>query len=107
MDYEVHTIDTIGAYRKEVKAFIAGVVRSKLFVGANGTVDVTVATEDQDDKGLTTFVEVGVNVGNCNMSLATIVPKKVMKKIDKALFDKVAEMYNKRKTFGGMTITMA
>ncbi len=101
----IETVNTVGEYRKLVKAFVAAIVRAKAFIGEDGKITAKAILDvNEEKKGLDTF-SIACTVGALTAESVFNTPKKVSKKIDAEFFGKVMEMYNKRKNFPGLVIT--
>lgn len=105
MDKLICTIDSVAVLRKEVKAYINAVVKSKFFTAEDGSIKINAILEQSEGKKSNDFLSVGVQNEHTIMEFCVELPKKVSKKVDNAMFEKMTAVYAKRKT--PLTITVA
>lgn len=98
MDRMICTIDSIAVLRKEAKAFINAVVKSKFFVTEDNTININVIFEQVDGKKEDDFLSLGVKNEYTAMEFYVEIPKKVSKKVNAEMFEKMTAIYAKRKT---------
>lgn len=99
------TVEKIGDYKKAMKAFIKGAVKSKLFQNEDGNMKVTI--EKSYDKA-TNYREVVLTIeGPVTGVAATFTaetPTRVFNKVEPALFDALGEQLAKGKNFGKLIV---
>ena len=95
MDRTINEIESIAVLRKEVKNFVNATVKSKFFE-ENSEVTFNVIHEVNSDKKEYDFFSVAASNTYSTIEFIAMIPKKVSKKVDKSMFDKVIEMYAKR-----------
>lgn len=105
MDKLINTIDSVSVLRKEVKAFINAVVKSKFFTSEENAIKVNAEIEPTEGKKENDIFSVEVSNKYTSMEFWAEVPKKVSKKIDNAMFEKMTAIYAKRKTPINITVT--
>ena len=105
MDKLITTVESVGVLRKEVKAFINAVVKSKFFTAKDNSIKMQAMLEHTEGKKENDIFSVEVGNKYTSMEFWAEVPKKVSKKIDNTMFEKMTAVYAKRKT--PLTITVA
>lgn len=102
METIITKIETLGEYKKAMKTFVRGVIKSKIFADEKNALDFKVIKETGD----TLVVEMSAS-NNFNAALFTAaVSTRVFNKIKPELYTKTIEQFNKLKGFGGMTVTV-
>ena len=95
MDRTINEIESIAVLRKEIKNFVNATVKSKFFE-ENSEVIFNVVHEVNSDKKEYDFISVESSNTYSAIEFIAMIPKKVSKKVDESMFDKVIEMYAKR-----------
>lgn len=95
MDRVINEVDSIAVLRKEVKTFVNAAVKSKFFE-KDGVISVFAVLETFADKNEPDFYSVAVQGNNAAFEYCVQIPKKVSKKVDETMFDKLKEIYAKR-----------
>lgn len=98
MDKLITNVESVGVLRKELKAFINAVVKSKFFMAEDNSIKLNVTIETTEGKKENDIFSVEVGNKYTSMEFWAEVPKKVSKKIDTAMFEKMTSIYAKRKT---------
>lgn len=100
-------IEKIGDYKKEMKRFIKGLVKSKLFQDEDGNLIVVIEkiiekTSDKEKK----FHTVVLTCSNAAMSasLRYEVTARIYNKVDPTLFESLGSQLAKSKNFGQLII---
>ena len=97
--------EKIGDYKREMKKFVKGLVKTKLFQTEDG--DLTITIEKNFNKELNQRV---VTLEACSAdntvyaSLTYEVPTRVFNKVDPTLFEALGEQLAKTKNFGKLII---
>ena len=98
MDKLICTIDSVAVLRKEVKAYINAVVKSKFFMTEDGSIKIKAILEQSEGKKSSDFLSIGVQNEHTVMEFCVELPKKVSKKVNVEMFEKMTAIYAKRKT---------
>lgn len=102
METIIAKIETLAEYKKAMKTFVRGVIKSKIFADDKNAVEFKVAKESGD----ALIVEMSAS-NEFNTALFTAeVSTRVFNKIKPELYTKTIEQFNKLKGFGGMTVTV-
>lgn len=98
MEQTICTIETLADYKRAMKTFVRGVIKSKLFE-SDKPINFIVE-KDEDNNTVDMFI-----VCDYYSSLFCVkVSKRVFNKIEPALYTKTIEQFNKLKGFAGMTV---
>ena len=102
---EKFTVERIGEYKKAMKAFVKGAVKTKLLQDEDGEM-VVVITKNYDKA--TNIRDVVLTISNAltgvTMSFAAEVPTRVYNKVEPALFDGIADQLAKAKNACTLTV---
>lgn len=101
MDRAIEKIETLSEFKREVKNFIRGVIKAKVFTPADATTKFFV---EKCEEGKEKFITICVGNGFNYAEFAVEVSTRVFNKVEPKLFDKTIEQFNKLKGFNGMTV---
>ena len=99
------TFEKIGDYKKAMKAFVKGAVKSKLYQTEDG--DLTVVIDKTYDKAANVRIAVLTIASPCECFVAKFtaeVATRVFNKIDPTLFEALGEQLAKTKGFGKLIV---
>ncbi len=99
------TIEKVGDYKKDMKAFVKGCVKSKLFQDEAGNLTVTI--EKNFDKETNTRTASLIVASPCDTFTSIFkaeVATRVYNKIDPTLFEALGEQLAKTKNFGKLIV---
>lgn len=99
MDRTVTRIEKLSDWKREMKKFVRGVIKSKVFNDTDGKVNFVINKEEEN------YIEMSVFGSPCYAEFVAEVPKRVFNKVMPELFTKTIEQFNKLKNFAGMTVT--
>lgn len=98
-------VEKIGEYKKYMKSFIKGAVRSKLFQDADGNMTVVI-TKTYDKE--TNYREVVLRIDGADTGVyaefTAETPTRVFNKIEPGLFAPLGEQLSKGKNFGKLIV---
>ena len=99
------TFEKIGDYKKAMKAFVKGAVKSKLYQAENGDLTVTISKvyEKGDDARLAVLT-IASPCGCYTCEFKANVVTRVYNKIDPTLFEALGEQLSKTKGFGKLIV---
>lgn len=98
---EISKIETLAEYKKAMKTFVRGVIKSKVFADeTTGKVNFVV-DKDVDNNVVTMRVENTFNAAEFVAEVST----RVFNKVVSDLYTKTIEQFNKLKGFAGMTVS--
>lgn len=98
MDKVINVIDSVAVLRKEVKAYINAAVKSKFFTTENNSIEIKALLEQVEEKKKGDFLSIAATNDNTCMEFCVEIPKKVSKKVNAEMFEKMTAIYAKRKT---------
>lgn len=97
---EISKIETLSEYKKAMKTFVRGVIKSKVFNDeADGKVKFVI--EKEEENMVVMRVENKFNAAEFVAEVST----RVFNKVTPDLYTKTIEQFNKLKNFAGMTVT--
>lgn len=102
---EVKTIEKIGDYKKEMKAFVKGLIKSKRYQTEKG--DLTINIEKTFNKELnqrTVTLSCTSADGAATAALTYEVATRVFNKVDPTLFETFGEQLSRTKNFGKLIV---
>lgn len=97
---EISRIEKLSDYKRAMKTFVRGVIKSKIFNNEE-TGKVNFVVEKDEENVVAIRVQ---NTFNTAEFVATV-STRVYNKINNDLFPKTIEQFNKLKNFAGMTVT--
>ena len=103
MDHIICEIKTVSEYKKAMKTFVRGIIKSKIFNDENAKVNFIV-TKANTVNGM--FVSMSVDNTYNTAEFEAEVPTRVFNKIVDEFYTKTIEQFNKLKNFAGMTVTI-
>lgn len=94
----VNKIEKLSDYKREMKSFVRGVIKSKVFNGEDGKLNFIVTKDDENVVAMTV-----TNKFNTAEFVAEV-STRVYNKISNDLYTKTIEQFNKLKNFAGMSV---
>lgn len=102
---ELITVEKIGDYKKAMKAFVKGLVKSKVFQDANGNLTITIAKDYSKELNKRTVVLTCEGPdGTAKATLTNLVSTRVYNKVDPTLFETLGEQLARGKNFGKLIV---
>ena len=100
MEQVIYTIETLADYKRAMKTFVRGVIKSKLFESDKPL--EFIVEKHTEDNTIDMFI-----VSNYYSSLFCVkVSTRIFNKVEPELYTKTIEQFNKLKGFAGMTVTV-
>lgn len=97
MDRMVITIEKFADYKKALKSFIKGLIKSKIFMDENAKLNIVVEKEDK-------FVTVSAFENGFYAEFACESTIRVVNKLNKESVEDILKQFNKLKNFGGISV---
>jgi hypothetical protein len=104
MKENIQYIETLSQFKKEMKQFIRGVVKSKLFIPCDGQKYIFVVSKEQDKSIQQNLVSIIICQGCFEASMVASVSTRVFNKVQTELFEPIIEQMGRLKGFPGMQI---
>lgn len=104
MDRTITTVERLADWKREMKKFVRGVIKSKVFNANDGKANFIIEKEALESANTVTMCIISddhFNYAEFNTEVST----RVFNKITPELFTKTIEQFNKLKNFAGMTVT--
>lgn len=104
MEENIQYIETLSQFKKEMKQFVRGTVKSKLFIPAEGEKYVFVVDKEQNKKEKQNIVYFIICKDSYEASMVASVSTRVFNKIQEELFTSTIEQMGRLKGFPGMQV---
>lgn len=100
MEQVIYTIETLADYKRAMKTFVRGVIKSKLFE-SDKPIEFIVEKHSEDNT-----IDMFVVSDYYSSLFCAKVSIRIFNKVEAALYTKTIEQFNKLKGFAGMTVTV-
>lgn len=99
------TVEKIGEYKKAMKAFVKGAIRSKLFQDEDGNLKISLSKSyDKDNNYREVVLTIASEATGAEATFTAEVPTRVYNKVDPDLFAPLAAQLEKGKNFGKLIV---
>ena len=95
---DVKVVETVGEFKKNVKALVKGAIKSKVFGGENNDYSFFYMIGNYDKKAKQGYVMVGISVGDLEMKYEPVVSTRVFNKVTAEFFAPIAEQFGRLKS---------
>jgi hypothetical protein len=102
---DIKKIETLAEFKREMKTFVRGVIKSKIYNSEDGKLNFIVQ-KNYDKEQKKYFTIMFANSEYFNTEFLVEISTRVFNKITPELYTKTIEQFNKLKNFAGMTVTL-
>lgn len=96
------TFEKMADYKRALKAFVRGMIKSKIMTDADGKLQIIISKEIENKT--TKRVVVEVSNGTYCAGFCAEVATRIYNKFDLALFEPIIKQFGKLKGFGGLEV---
>ncbi len=95
---EVKVVETVGEFKKNVKALVKGAIKAKIFGGEDNNYNFFYMVGNYDKKAKQGYVMVGITAGDIEMKYEPVVSTRVFNKVNDEFFAPIAEQFGRLKS---------
>ena len=100
---DVKIVETVGEFKKNVKALVKGAIKAKVFGGEDNKYNFSYMVGNYDKKAKQGYVMVGISAGDLEMKYEPVVSTRVFNKVTAEFFAPIAEQFGKLKSVNEIT----